>query len=343
MNHLTRLLPLLLLTACKPPAPPTIKAAPPPVVQIIHAEKGGIARSITLPARVRAWQEATLLARASGYVKSITVDRGTVVKMGDTLVELDVPELLADMAKARAELAAAELEASRLSEAVKKSPDLVAPQDADAAQAKAAIARAMLQRCEALAGFARIIAPFEGIITRRSVDPGTFVEADKTIIAHLADFQKVRVELDVPQTDAVFLKSGIKAAIHLDELPDRSFPGTLSRMADTFDTMTKTMPVEVDVDNADRALRPGMFASVKLALETRADVLLLPAEALIMEKKKAFVFVHREGKAMRTAVKTGYDDGLNIEILEGITAVDEIISGGKQTLSDGQTITISKP
>lgn len=337
-----------MLAACKRDAAAAPKTPPPLHVQIVHPRSGVIARSIVIPARIRAWQETLVYARTSGYVKTICVDRGDEVTTGDVLAELDTPELIAETAKASAELAGAKLEADRFAAALKKAPDLVLPQQVDAAQAKAAAAQAQLERVQAMLEFARIMAPFAGVITERFVDPGAFVPAATSGIAAknaaivaLADFSKVRVLIDVPQPETPHVSTGSLARITLNELPGRKFDGKVSRIAYALDGVAKTMTAEVDLGNPDRALRPGMYAHCRLELEKRTGVLLVPAEALVMEKKKVFVFVHRKGKAARTPVKTGFDDGVSVEILEGVTASDEVVAAGKQSLSDGQAITIA--
>ena len=154
------------------------QSGPAPVnVQTSQPRRGPIARKITLPAEVAPYQQATLYAKVAGYLKSISVDKGDVVKQGDLLAEIEVPELLADKAKFAAEVQVAEIDYKRVQNAQKKAPDLVVPQTVDDAKGKFDVARANQERNDTLLGFTKITAPFSGIITRRLVDPGAFIPA----------------------------------------------------------------------------------------------------------------------------------------------------------------------
>ncbi|MCX7010770.1 MAG: efflux RND transporter periplasmic adaptor subunit [Kiritimatiellaeota bacterium] len=283
---------LALLTACqraeseaKPPAP-----VAPVNVQLVRPQRGAISRSVTLPGSVAAWQQATLYAKVGGYLKSIAVDKGDDVKAGDTLAEIEVPELLADRAKYRADVNVAEVDFKRVSEAQQKAPDLVTPQSVNDARGKFEIAQANLARIETLLGFTKIIAPFAGIITRRQVDPGAFIPAatsgsaaQNAALVTLADFSTVRVNVAVPEPEVPLVKKDAPALISFQELPGKTFTGTVARIAYALDDATRTMLAEIDLPNADHALRPGMYAIVKLGLEKHSDALLVPAAAVLVE------------------------------------------------------------
>src|SRR5438552_16986615 len=165
-----------ILSGCKPStAEPMKEATPPAAVQVVHPKRGSITRNVTLPGEIKPYQQATLYAKVAGYLKAITVDKGDRVKEGDLLADIDVPELLADIQRYKAEVEVADLDFKRLSESQKKLPDLVVPQTVDNARAKLDIAKANLDRTQTLLNYARITAPFSGIITKRAVDPGAFI------------------------------------------------------------------------------------------------------------------------------------------------------------------------
>src|SRR6266850_5831278 len=165
-------------SGCKPSLIESPKEAAPPVVtQVVQPKRGPITRNVTLPGDVKPYQQATLYAKVAGYLKMITVDKGDQVKEGTLLAEIEVPELLADRARYNAELEVADLDSRRLSESQRKLPDLVVPQTVDNAKGKLEIAKASLERTETLLSFAKIIAPFSGVITKRMVDPGAFIPA----------------------------------------------------------------------------------------------------------------------------------------------------------------------
>ena len=158
---------------------PALAAEPakPREVQIVHPARTEITRFVTLPGTLRANQQATLYAKVGGYLKSVAVDKGDSVKAGQVLAEVEVPELLADLARYKAEVKVAETDAKRVLAAQSKAPDLITPQSVDDAQGKWDVAKANLERTETLLNFARLTAPFSGVITGRFLDPGAFVPA----------------------------------------------------------------------------------------------------------------------------------------------------------------------
>ncbi len=314
-------------------------------VQTIHPKRGEIVRRVTLPGNVMAEQEALLYAKVAGYLKTIKVDKGDTVKEGDLLAEIEAPELLADLIKVRAEAEAAQLDYQRVVGAQKRASDLVMPQTVDAAKAKSGVAVAGVQRIETLLSYAKITAPFSGVITKRWLDPGALIpaatsssSARNAAVLTLMDFTTVRIDVAIPDTEAPLVKKGLPAKVRVDELPGREFAGTITRFAYALDESTKTMATEIDIPNPDMVLRPGMWASVEIELQKKGGALLVPAEALVTEKNKSSVFVARDNKAVRVPVIIGFDDGANVEILEGCGPNDAVIIAGKQSVTDGQEI-----
>lgn len=336
-----------LFCGCQPPATEPGKAAPaaPPSVAVTQAKRGPITRSLSLPASLRALQQATLYAKVAGYLKRITVDRGDTVKAGEVLAEIEAPELLADTAKYQAEVAVALADYQRLSAALKQAPDLVVPLTVDNAKGKLEIARANAQRNETLLGFTKIIAPFAGVVTKRWADVGALIPAatgssppQSAAVMTLMDFSKVRVEVFVPEAEAPLLRPGLAAEVTVEELPGKAFSGQVTRIAWSLDETTKTMPVEIELANPDGTLRPGMFATAKIAVSQRPDALLLPTDALVVEKAKTSVFTLVDGKARKVPVKIGVEDGKAFEVLAGVTAESVVIITGKLPLADGQPV-----
>jgi membrane fusion protein (multidrug efflux system) len=319
---------------------------PPPVeVKFVYPKKGDITRHITLPGNVKAYQQATLYAKVAGYLKTIRVDKGDSIKEGELLAEIEVPELIADLAKFRAEVKVAKADLDRIIEAQKKAPDLVIPQVVDHASGKFEIATASLERIETLLGFAKITAPFAGVVTMRFVDPGAFIpvatsgsSAASAAIVTLMDFGKVRVQVAVPEFDAALTIKGQPAVVSVEELPGRKFVGEITRIAYALDEATKTMLAEAELQNPKWELRPGMFAQVRIGIEKKSGVLLVPVEALAVERGGASVFTVANDVAKKVAVKTGFNDGTHIEILSGVVAEDRVILIGKQPPSSGQAV-----
>ncbi len=336
-----------LAAGCNPAADESAKAVPaaPLSVPVTQAKRGPISRSISLPANLRALQQATLYAKVAGYLKTIVVDRGDAVKGGDVLAEIEAPELLADTAKYQAEVAVAQADHQRLSEALKKAPDLVVPLTVDAAKGRYEMALASAKRNETLLGFTKIVAPFSGVVTKRWADVGALIPAatgnsspQNSAVVTLADFSRVRVEVFVPEPEAPLLKPGLTAEVKVDELPGRAFAGQVTRIAWSLEETTKTMPVEIELANPDGTLRPGMFATAKITVSQKPDALLLPAEALVVEKARTSVFTLVDGKARKVPVKVGFEDGKSFEVLEGVTAETVVIVTGKLPLVEGQPV-----
>jgi membrane fusion protein, multidrug efflux system len=324
-------------------APP--KATAPVSVQTILPKRGDIARSVTLPSfRILAYQEATLYAKVSGYLKTLTVDKGDAVKEGQLLAEIEVPELLADEVQYRAETAVSRTNYQRMAEARLKAPDLVIPQTVDDLRGQWEVAQAKLQRTQTLLQYTRIIAPFTGVITARFVDPGAFIPAatagstpHSAAMLTLMDYSRVRVQVFVPESEVPFIKNGLPVQIAVEELPKHAFTGTVTRFAHALDEATKTMLTEIEMPNPTGDLRPGAYASVRLEVERKADALLVPVQALVVEKAGTFVFTVADGKAKKTPVHTGFNDGVNVEVTD-LKPEERLILVGKQTLTDGQPV-----
>jgi membrane fusion protein (multidrug efflux system) len=326
------------------------KPAPPINVQTVPPKRGEIARTITLPTfRVLALQEATLYAKVSGYLKTLTVDKGDQVKEGQLLAEIEVPELLADEAQYRAESDVARTNYERMAEARRKAPDLVVPQTVDDLRGQSEVADAKLQRTRTLLQYSRIVAPFSGIVTARFVDPGAFIPAatagstpQTAALLTLMDYSRVRVQAYVPELEVPLIRNSLPAKVMVEELPGRTFSGSVTRFAHALDPATKTMLTEIELPNPTGDLRPGAYATVQVEVERKADALLLPADAVVVEKAGSFVFLVADGKAKKTPVRTGFADGVNVEIVEGVQPGQSVILVGKQALNDGQAVNIAE-
>ncbi len=350
------------------------QAAVPIEVKVTRPTRGDVVRYVTLPGTVRANQQVTLYAKTPGYLRAILVDKGEAVSQGALLAEIEAPELLVDrvryqaelnktkaeLAKVKADMEIAALEFDRLSKAQKQAADLVMAQSVDNARARFAVAQAAggvaraneevaqanLERTVTLLHYTRITAPFAGIITARFVDPGAFIPAatsgsaaPNAAIVSLMDFDTVRVQVAVPELEAPLIAKGQPVRVSVEGLPGRPpLEGSISRLAYVLDEATRTMLIEADLPNPKHELRPGMYASVKLGLDRHREVMAVPVEALVMEKSSAFVFLLLDGKAKRTPVKIGFNDGTKVEIVSGANADAPIILVGKMTLTDGQPV-----
>lgn len=326
--------------------PGALAAQPGAAFPVARPDRGEVVRHVTLPGTIQPYQQATLHAKVAGYLKSIAVDRGDAVTAGQPLAEIEAPELAADLARYQAEFTLARIESDRAGEARRSAPDLVLPQAIDQALGRLEIARAQVERIETLLAYARLTAPFAGIITARHVDPGAFIPAatggamQAAALVTLMDFTTVRVRFAVPELEAGRVRGGQPLAFVADVVPGRGYEAKVSRLGYALDPGTQTMLVEADVPNADLALRPGMFVTARLGVEVHAGVLRVPADAVLVERAGASVFTLDGGRAKKTPVKTGFNDGAHIEIAGGFDAGATVIRLGKTPIADGQAVAV---
>ena len=331
----------LIVSAADAPQPVAVKTATP--------TRGEIHRFVTLPGSLKANQQATLYAKVPGYLKSLNVDIGDRVASGQALGEIELPELAAESVKYRAEIKVAQTDYTRLEAAQKRAPDLITPQSVDEARGRLDIAKANLERTETLMNYSKLTAPFGGIITARFVDAGAFIPAatsggapQSAAIVTLMDFNTVRAQVAVPELEAALVRNGQPVRITTESLPGKRFDGSVTRLSYALDDASRTMLVEADLPNPDLPLRPGMYATIKIGVEQHSNALLIPVAALVMEKVNAFAFVATGGTAKKTPLKLGFNDGINVEVLSGLTGKEAVILVGKLTLADGAKITVTE-
>jgi membrane fusion protein, multidrug efflux system len=328
-----------------PPAAPAAAAAAPDVA-VTSPRRGDIHRFVTLPATLRANQQVTLHAKVAGYLKSIAVDKGDKVKAGQPIAEIEMPEIVAERAKHEAELKIAKIESERLKTARAKAPDLITPASSDTAEARLAMAQASLAANETMLRYSKISAPFAGVVTMRFVDPGAFVPAatasanpNAAAIVTIMDYSTVRVRIAVPEIESSRVQIGQPVVVTTDSLAGQTFRGTVTRHSGALDEATRSLLVEADLPNEKGTLRPGMYVLAKIGVEQHTNALLVPAAALVREKAAGFLFLLAEGsKANRVPVKYGFNDGTNVEILEGIPENARVIVPGKAPLVAGQVV-----
>ena len=332
----------LCLSACARTNPPPV-APPPTEVRTVHLATGPITRSIVLPAQVIPLQQATLYAKVSGYLKTINVDKGDKVASGAVLARIEIPELVAARARQEAELKAASSDYERLQKALALTPDLVVPDTVDQARGRFEVARASLAESETLLGYATITAPFAGVITQRFVDPGALIQAGNasSAIVSLMDFSTVRLQVAVPEVEAARVIVGQPVRVTTDNLPGRQFDGQVTRFTYALDPNNRTMLVEAILKNPDLALRPAMLVTVKLGIEQKEQANLMPAEALVTERSNNFAYVAEGDKAVKRAIKVGFNDGKNVEVVDGLKGNDAVVLTGKLKLSDGQPVKVA--
>jgi len=323
-------------------------------VKAVHPHRGEIYRYINLPGEVHPLFQATLFAKVDGYLKTLTVDKGDSVKAGDLIADIEVPELAANKIKYQAEVELAEAEFKQISESPTNNPSGTSTKDIEeaknrvgVAKGRLSVAKANLSYTESMLNYARVTAPFDGVITKRFVDPGAYIPVpnaadtpEAAAIVNVTDFKTLRMQVAVPEIESPHIALGQPVRWTTDALPGQFFDGTVTRTYWALDRVTKTMLTEVQLTNRGMALRPGMLVNARIGLEKRTDVLQIPAAALVKEKMNSFAFIAANHKAKKQLVTTGLNDGTNVEVTSGLRLEDLVILSNQHPVRDGQTIKI---
>jgi RND family efflux transporter MFP subunit len=313
-----------------------------PRVLVVPVLRTPQARSIEVPGTIHGYIETPVYAKIAGYLKKIYVDKGDRVEKGQVIALLESPELDHQVANARATYELAQV-TDRRNQALLHF-GVVAEQQADNSHAEMKEAKAALDQLLATQAYEVIRAPFRGIVTSRYVDPGALIpqaitqSSTATPIVALATNSSLRVYSDVPQSTAPFVRDGDPATVTVTEYPRRVFSGTVTRHANALASQTRTMLVEVDLPNKDQALYPGMYATVKFQVNVLAEAPMVPDDALVFRNGKPFVPLVRNGHLKLAPVNLGYDDGVNVEITEGVTEHDVVAVNVGQSARDGESV-----
>jgi membrane fusion protein (multidrug efflux system) len=347
--------PLLALLGCEAGrADPTQQIAP-ATVAVVQPRRGDVVRTITLPGDLVGFYQADLYGKVSGYLKSISVDKGDAVTAGQVLAEIEVPELQQKLRRARASLDVQRRTYERLQKVWKSDHRLVAQEDVDIAQGQFEEANAEVEELEALTSYTRIVAPFDGVVTGRFVDPGALIQASGSQsggaqgaagptkagvspVVSVADLSKLRVYVYVPEAETSLIRQGMPARLTLREFPGRQFKGTVARFSKALDLSTRTMLTEVDLDNARHELYPGMYADVSLELARHAQVLQVPITAVGSEKNQSVVYVVNDQHLRRVPVTTGLTTPGNVEITSGLGGNEQVVKNFSPELSEGEKV-----
>jgi RND family efflux transporter MFP subunit len=329
-----------------------------PTVSVIHAERSAPQQEIVIPGNVQAFSDAPIYARTNGYLQHWYVDIGAHVKKGQLLADIDTPEVDQQLQQARADLSTAEanhriaqITATRYQDLL--NTDSVAKQDVDNAvanmqstQAQVQAAQDNVKRLEALQAFEKIYAPFDGVITARNIDIGDLINAGSggpaQELFHISATNILRVYVSVPQIYSASTRPGIKAYLTLPEFPSRKFPGTLVRTARAITPSSRTLLIEVDVDNRDGTLLPGAYAEVHIGIPGKASTYIVPIATLIFRSQGLQVATADDGRHARLVnIALGRDFGTRVEVVSGITDRDSIIVNPPDSLVDGEEVRVN--
>ena len=329
-----------------------------PTVSTIHPSRTAAQFELDLPGNLTAFEETPIYARVNGYLKHWFTDIGTEVVEGQQLAEIETPELDQELNQATAALgqANANLEIARISaerwQTLRKS-DSVSQQDTDvkvatwhAREADVQAAQANVQRLKELSNFKKLLAPFPGIITIRTVDAGTLITAGSSReIFRLARIDPLRVYVNVPQAYSQMVKTNDQSVLTFTELPGLGFTGKVDRTAGTIDPVSRTLLTEILVSNRDGKLFPGAHAMVRVNLATAAHPVVVPVNTLLFRNEKGVqVGLVDSNSVVRLAnVTMGRDYGTTVEVVNGLSETDNVILNPSDSLEAGLKVRIAKP
>ncbi|MBX3235250.1 MAG: efflux RND transporter periplasmic adaptor subunit [Nitrospiraceae bacterium] len=329
------------------PAKPEID--PTPVdVQVTKPTRRDLTYTVTLPANIAPLYQTTLYAKVSGYLKWIGPDKGDVVKKDQVVAIIDAPEVEEQYHQALSDYKIKKVTYERLAKVWNESPDVIAKQDVDVAEAAYQGAKHLMEQRVVMRDYTKVRAPYDGIITARFADPGALIQVATSSATSaiplftIMDLNTVRVYTNVPQDDSPWIAPGkTKSTVTVKELPGHSFSGTVTRSTLALDPSTRSLLVEIDLPNGDHALRPGTFAEVGLGLREIPQALVLPPQAIVAGPKGKSVFIIDQGKAKSVAVQTGITDGRWMEITSGLNGDEDVVVVGKRKLLEGATVQAS--
>ena len=354
---------------------------------VVRVTRGDLSSTLSIAGQFEPYQVVELHAKVSGYIRWIKVDIGDLVRSGEVLADLEVPELQdqylgaqaevkhsqADIGRAQSQVVSAQatytalhLDYTRLAEASKERPGLIAQQELDDARSKdeeaaaqIAVARAALEateeqlgvsranshRYQTLTGYEQIVAPFSGVVTMRYADVGSLIQAGQDSntqtmpVVQVSQSDLLRLRMPVPESDVPFIKLGGEIQIKVSAT-GKTFMGKIVRFARALDPNTRTMLTEVDVPNPNLVLSPGMYAETKIQLQKRDNTLILPTEAIVQNGDQAYVLVvDSNHRIEKRNVTLGVQTPNRIEVLSGVHEGELVIAAGQDNYQVGEDVT----
>jgi RND family efflux transporter MFP subunit len=342
----------------QPTAGSSASVAAPPTVAVAPVTREDLFKQLPYPAEFRPYQEVDLHAKVSGYVEQMNVDIGDKVKAGQLLATLEVPELKDDLQRAlaaerhaEADYTNAHTNYTRLLRVNEAHANLVAEQDLDTAQARdleaaatIAATKAEVQKLRTMADYTRITAPFDGVVTRRSADPGTLIQAGTAsdtqarALIRVSDNYRLRLDFYVSVDDVKDVHVGDTLDVRVDSLGGKAFVGTISRVTGKVEDDTRAMMTEIEVPNPGLEIVPGMYASVVLKVQRRPHTLAIPPQALAGDKRPTVYVVSPADTVEERAVTLGLETPDKYEILSGLAEGESVMVGDRSRVRPGQKV-----
>ncbi len=350
------------------PAPP----AGPPTIEVARVVEQPVNVTLSMPGELDPYEAVAIYPKVTAFVKTIRVDRGSRVRAGDLMAELEAPELVAQRAEAQSKLQAAqaELAAARAKadadtstydklKAASATPGVVAGNDVivaqkamesdqsriAAAQQNVEAARQAVQAVSQMEQYLRVTAPFNGVVTERNVHPGALVGpssggAAATPMLRVVQNDRLRLVVPVPEAYTAGVTAGTKMSFTVPAYPGQTFSGTVARIAESVDVKTRTMAVELDVMNRDRRLVSGTFCQVLWPIRRPAPSLFVPAGSVATTTDRTFVIRIRDGKTEWVDVRTGLASGPLTEVFGNLRAGEEVATRGTDEIKPGTDVRV---
>ena len=328
-----------------------------PIVDVVHPQNNATDQELVLPGQTMPFTDTPIYARTNGYLKRWYFDIGAHVHQGQLLAQIETPELDAQLRQARADLDTAQANARLAGITAQRTENLlksqsVSTQERDNAagansadQAIVASRQAEVARLEEMQSYENVYAPFDGDVTARNTDVGDLINAGAgtptTELFHMAATKTLRIYVAVPEIDAPAMQAGATPTVTLDEYPGQVFHGSLVRNSAAINPASRTLLVEVDVDNTERKLLPGAYVFVHFMLPGRAQSVTVPANALLFRSEGLRVGVVRDGKAVLVPITIGRDYGDRLEVLSGLQSSDQVILNPSDSLIDGTAVRLA--
>jgi RND family efflux transporter MFP subunit len=339
-----------------------------PDVRVASVRAADSQITISLPATTLAFEAANVFARTSGYIEKRYVDIGDRVKAGALLADITAPELDHQIAQAKATLTQnqatlqqtqasrdlADVTNGRDSKLVKQGWLTLQQGDNDrltlaaqqaavrVAQSNIAAQEAQIRILEQEKAYQRVVAPFDGVITQRNIDNGSLVQSGSTFMFTLMHPDVIRTQVYVPQDEAFGLGPGVDAVVRVPEIPGRTFPGKVTRIASALQPGSRTLLTEIDVPNPDGALSPGIYCTIELFIPRKTPSMIIPSDAVVFDRDGLHVAVVENGSAHLKKIAIERDFGTEVEVHDGVKPGDQVILNPMVNLAEGSKVAVRK-
>lgn len=318
----------------------------PPVVTVARPERRDLVRTVTLPGDLRPYQEATVYAKVSGYLKRMTVDRGDRVKRGQPVAILEIPEREREYRRAEADMEMKKKSFQRFADIRTHDRDLIPLEEVEQARTDFEMAKAQRDELAVMMAYATVRAPFDGTVTTRHVHPGALVQAGTTSqsqatpIVTVVDLSRLRITVAVPESDVAWISRQTAVRMTIDARADETYAGTVTRYAAALDAKSRTMPTEIEIGNPKGLLYPGMYAHVSFTLESLTNRMTVPRQAVHPDAGTQQVLIVEDGRVKAVPIRAGYQDATVVEVLDGLNGTEQVIVQGQNRVRSGDRVIV---